>query len=64
MRIVLPIIGSELVVIVVFSIISSWNDFIYVLVLTGVRTMTLPTVVAQFFTPHRMFWGEMTACYN
>ena len=60
-RIVLPIVRPGLVATVIFSIILSWNDFMYALVLTGVRTRTLPTAVAQFLTPHGMFWGEMTA---
>lgn len=60
-KIVLPIARSGLVATVIFNIILSWNDFMYALILTGMNTRTLPVAVAQFLTPHGMFWGEMCA---
>jgi len=60
-KIVLPIARSGLAATVIFNIILSWNDFMYALVLTGMNTRTLPVAVAQFLTPHGMFWGEMCA---
>jgi len=60
-KIVFPIARSGLAATAIFNIILSWNDFMYALVLTGMNTRTLPVAVAQFLTPHGMFWGEMCA---
>lgn len=60
-RIVFPIARSGIIATIIFCIILSWNDFMYALVLTGVRTRTLPVHIAQYLTPHGMFWGQMSA---
>jgi multiple sugar transport system permease protein len=52
---------SGLVSTMIFSFILSWNDFMYALVLTGSRTRLVSVAVAQFLTPHGMFWGQMCA---
>ncbi len=60
-NITLPIVKSGLAATVIFCFILSWNDFMYALVLTGVKTRTVPVAIAMFLTPHGMFWGEMSA---
>jgi multiple sugar transport system permease protein len=59
--ITIPTVRSGLVSTVIFSFILSWNDFMYALVLTGSKTRLVPVAVAQFLTPHGMFWGQMCA---
>ena len=59
--ITIPMVKSGLVSTVIFSFILSWNDFMYALVLTGSRTRLVSVAVAQFLTPHGMFWGQMCA---
>ncbi len=59
--ITVPMVRSGLVSTVIFSFILSWNDFMYALVLTGSKTRLVPVAVAQFLTPHGMFWGQMCA---
>lgn len=59
--ITLPMVKSGLVSTMIFSFILSWNDFMYALVLTGSRTRLVSVAVAQFLTPHGMFWGQMCA---
>lgn len=59
--ITIPLVKSGLVSTVIFSFILSWNDFMYALVLTGSKTRLVSVAVAQFLTPHGMFWGQMSA---
>lgn len=59
--ITIPLVKSGLVSTVIFSFILSWNDFMYALVLTGSKTRLVSVAVAQFLTPHGMFWGQMCA---
>jgi multiple sugar transport system permease protein len=59
--ITLPMARSGLVSTVIFSFILSWNDFMYALVLTSSKTRLVSVAVAQFLTPHGMFWGQMCA---
>lgn len=61
LRIAIPMVRSGLAATIIFCFILSWNDFMYALVLTGVNTRTVPVSIAQFLTPHGMFWGQMSA---
>ncbi|MBO4394396.1 MAG: carbohydrate ABC transporter permease [Spirochaetales bacterium] len=61
LRIDIPMVKAGLVSTVIFSFILSWNDFMYALVLTSQSTRLVSVAVAQFLTPHGMFWGQMCA---
>ncbi|MBO4278439.1 MAG: carbohydrate ABC transporter permease, partial [Spirochaetales bacterium] len=57
----IPMVKAGLMSTVIFSFILSWNDFMYALVLTSQSTRLVSVAVAQFLTPHGMFWGQMCA---
>lgn len=59
--ITIPMVKTGMVSTIIFSFILSWNDFMYALVLTGSHTRLVSVAVAQFLTPHGMFWGQMCA---
>lgn len=60
-RITLPMVKPGLAATVIFCFILSWNDFMYALVLTSMKVRTVPVAIAQFLTPHGMYWGQMNA---
>jgi len=45
----------------VFCILTSWNEFLFSLVLSGRTVKTLPVAVAFYVTDRDILWGPMTA---
>ena len=41
--------------------VSSRNEFLFALLLTAVRSQTVPVVIANFQTQYGLQWGSMTA---
>jgi len=60
-RIALPLVSPGLVVTGILSLIQSWNDLIFVLVLGGTRTNTLPMAVFQFMGTEQVNLGGIAA---
>jgi multiple sugar transport system permease protein len=60
-RIVLPLSRPGLVAASILSFIASWNNFIFVLILGGKDTITLPMAVYSFVSFEDVNWGGLTA---
>lgn len=55
----IPLAAPGLVVASVFSFINSWNEFLYALILTGVRVQTAPIAVSSMIGGEVLTWGQM-----
>jgi multiple sugar transport system permease protein len=61
LRIVIPIAAPGLAVAAIFAFLVSWNEFLFALILSGVRAKTLPVVIAGLSTDVGPLYGEMSA---
>jgi multiple sugar transport system permease protein len=59
--IVLPLSKPGLIAASILSFIASWNNFIFVLILGGKDTVTLPMAVYSFVSFEDVNWGGLTA---
>jgi multiple sugar transport system permease protein len=60
-RIVLPLSKPGIVAATILSFIASWNNFIFVLILGGDNTVTLPMAVYSYVSFEDVNWGGLTA---
>jgi len=60
-RVILPIVLPGLLATMVFCLITSWNEFLFSLVLSGRKVTTLPVSAAFYVTDRDILWGPMTA---
>ena len=60
-RIVLPLSKPGIIAATILSFIASWNNFIFVLILGGKDTVTLPMAVYSFVSFEDVNWGGLTA---
>jgi len=60
-KVILPVIQPGLIATSIFCIISSWNEFVYALFLTSIKSVTAPTIVQMFLSIQGVAWGEMSA---
>jgi len=60
-RINLPLALPGIAVVTILSFVYCWNDFIFVLILGGVKTQTLPLAAYHFMTYGSMNWGSIFA---
>jgi multiple sugar transport system permease protein len=60
-RIILPLSMPGIVAVVILSFIASWNNFIFVLILGGPKTTTLPMAVYNFMSFEDVNWGGLNA---
>jgi len=61
LRIVLPLSKPGIVAATILGFIASWNNFIFVLILGGKKTVTLPMAVYSFVSFEDVNWGGLTA---
>lgn len=61
MRVVIPIVIPGLLATTVFCLITSWNEFLFALVLSGRNVTTLPVSAAFYVTDRDILWGPMAA---
>lgn len=60
-RIMIPLSLPGITAVAILSFISSWNNFIFVLILGGSDTMTLPLAVYGFLAYGQVNWGALCA---
>lgn len=60
-RIFFPLVAPGVVVASVFAFIMSWNEFLYALVLTGMKTKTGPIVITGFMGQFMPMWAQIAA---
>lgn len=58
---VLPLVKSGIVAVALFSIIFSWNEFLYGLILTSDTTRPVASQIPSLIRPHGTLWGEVAA---
>lgn len=60
-KIFLPIVAPGLVVAAVFAFLNSWNEFLYALILTGVKAKTAPIAINGLLGGETLTWGQACA---
>lgn len=60
-RVTLPVAGGGIAVAAIFAFLSSWNEFLFALMLTSVNAVTVPLAIANFKSQFGIDWGSMTA---
>ena len=60
-KIILPLAGPGIITTMIMSIIFSWNNFVFSLVLAGGKTATLPLALYSFITYASIDWGALMA---
>ncbi|GAK57167.1 putative transmembrane component of ABC transporter [Candidatus Vecturithrix granuli] len=60
-KIALPLIAPGLAATAILAFIFSWNEFLFALILTGTRAVTLPVGIIGFMKETGINWGYMTA---
>jgi len=60
-RIALPLVAPGLAATAIIVFIFSWNEFLFALILTGTRAVTLPVGIISFMKETGINWGYMTA---
>jgi multiple sugar transport system permease protein len=60
-KIILPIAGPGLATSAIFSFIYSWNEFMYALIVTGVKTKTIPLGIYNWVAWEEVHWGPLTS---
>jgi multiple sugar transport system permease protein len=61
LRIVLPVSGAGIITSSLMSIIFSWNNFMFSMILAGEKTKTLPVAVFNFISYSEVNWGSLMA---
>jgi len=59
--IALPLSAAGLIATAVFTFIFSWNEFLFGVVLTRSKVVTLPVAMSAYFGSQSTFWGEAGA---
>lgn len=60
-RVALPLAVPALIVTGLFCFIFSWNEFLFSLVLTRSKAVTLPVIISGMVGGHEIMWGEISA---
>lgn len=60
-KVILPLTGPGLITTSLLSIIFSWNNFLFSLILAGSRAKTIPIALLSFKTYASVDWGAMMA---
>lgn len=60
-RIVIPLIKPGLAAVFILNFIFSWNEFLFTLLLTSNRAVTLTVGTAKFITGYSVYWGDIAA---
>ena len=60
-RIIIPVAAGEIAISAVFVFLSSWNDFLFSLLLSSTGVKTTPIAIAEFKSQYGIQWGTMTS---
>ena len=60
-RVTLPLMRGGIIAAAILSFATSWNEFIFALVLTDLPCRTLPVLTASFIGQRAVYWGRMCA---
>jgi multiple sugar transport system permease protein len=59
--VILPVVSGGVAVTMIFAFLTSWNEFLFALLLTSVRAQTTPIAIANLQSQFGLDWGPMTA---
>lgn len=57
----IPLVAPGIVATGIFSVVISWNEFLFALILTSQRAKTLPVVIAEFVGETGVEWPQIMA---
>ncbi|GGJ43555.1 carbohydrate ABC transporter permease [Deinococcus roseus] len=60
-RVIVPVASGGIAVTAIFAFLTSWNEFLFSLLLTTVNAKTAPIAIAEFNTQYSVDWGAMAA---
>ena len=60
-RILFPVVIPGVLATTVFCLITSWNEYLFALILSGRNVKTLPVAAAFYITDRDILWGPMAA---
>ena len=60
-KVTFPLCAPGLVAVSLICFIFSWNEFLYALVLTSLRAVTMTVGTARFLTGYAIWWGDISA---
>jgi multiple sugar transport system permease protein len=60
-RVTLPLAAPGVATATVFSLLASWNEFLFAMMLAGGEARTAPASIAQFVTFRAVVWGKLAA---
>ena len=61
LRVIFPLLKPAILAIGFFAFITSWQEFVYALIFTGINTATAPVVLASFVQEAYVDWGGLAA---
>jgi multiple sugar transport system permease protein len=61
LRIVVPIALPGIIATSIFCLMSSWNEFLFALILTRVNAITIPVSLVRYVTSTAYLWGPISA---
>ena len=61
LRVIFPLLQPAVLAIGFFSFITSWQEFVYALIFTGINTATAPVVISSFVQEAYVDWGGLAA---
>lgn len=61
LRVVLPQVKGGIAVCAILAFIESWNEFLFVSILSGRSTRTIQVAIFSFLTTEESLWGPFTA---
>jgi multiple sugar transport system permease protein len=61
LRVIFPLLKPAVLAIGFFSFITSWQEFVYALIFTGINTATAPVVISSFVQEAYVDWGGLAA---
>ena len=60
-KVVLPQLWPAVGAVALLNLTAAWNEFLFALILTGSKSITLPVAISGFFGERGVFWGQMAA---
>ena len=60
-RIILPVALPGVAATAIFTFVFTWNEYLMALLLTAVRSTTVPVTVSKFIMAYAILWGDVSA---
>jgi len=60
-RIVVPVILPGIASTSIFIFVFTWNEYLMALMLTSVKSVTVPVMISKFVMPYTILWGDVRA---